>query len=220
MIQRVLCLLSGLAVLCGMISGCAPAVAVDNPAPVVPSESPTPVPSSPSPATPTPAPQGFSAGNFLFVELWEERVHKSATGGQTTSFAGEQATYSYDPGAGTLSGTLEGALVGDMPVVVGHMVVNQIDRNKAAAGCLHALPEGGRPFGPIVVEHTEPDGSVFFAFAGKQYVLKPGEGVRLEVEKGATEVGSEGLPAGRVQRTVMVTNHGFVPRAGLMVVVP
>lgn len=214
MIQRACFVLSGLAIICGMVSGCAPAAPADNPAIAVPSEFP-----APSPATPIPAPHGFSSGNLLFVEVWEERVSKSATGSQTTSFVGEQVVYSYDPGAGTLSGPLEGALAGDIPVVVGHMVVNQIDRNKAAVGWLHALPEGGKPFGPITVERTEPDGTVFFIFAKTQYVLKPGESVRLEVE---TDVGadSENLPAGQTQHTVTVTNHGFLPRAGLTVVAP
>lgn len=214
MIQRAIFVLSGFAILLGMVSGCASAAPADNPVLAVPSESP-----APSPATLIPAPHGFSAGDFLFVEVWEERVSKSATGGQTTSFVGEQVVYSYDPGAGTLSGPLEGALAGDIPVVVGHMVVSQIDRNKAAAGWLHALPEGGKPLGPIVVEHTEPDGNIFFIFAGTQYVLKPGESVRLEV---ATGVGadSEHLYTGQMQHTVTVTNHGFLPMAGLTVVAP
>lgn len=217
MIQRACFVLSGLAIVCGIVSGCAPAAPVDNLAPAAPPESPTPA--SLAPATPTLAPYGFSAGNLLFVEVWEERVSKSATGGQTTSFVGEQVVYSYNPGAGTLSGPLEGALAGDIPVVVGHMVVNQIDRNKAAAGWLHALPEGGKPFGPIVVERAEPDGNVFFIFAGTQYVLKPGESVRLEVETGVG-ADSESLPAGQTQHTVTVTNHGFLSRAGLTVVAP
>jgi len=217
MIQRVFFVLSGLAIVCGMVSGCAPAASVDNPALAVPLESPTP--SSPAPATPTPTPFSFSAGNLLFVEVWEERVSKSATGGQTTSFVGEQVAYNYDPVVGTLSGPLEGALTGDTPVVVGHMVVNQIDRNKAAAGWLHALPEGGQSFGPIVVERAEADGSVSFVFGGTQYFLKPGESVRLEVETGV-DAASGSLPAGQTQHTVTVTNHGFLPIGGLTVVAP
>jgi len=213
MIQRVCFVLSGLAIVCGMVSGCAPASPVDNPALDVPLESPTLA----LPATPTP--YGFGVGNLLFVEVWEERVSKSATGGQTTSFVGEQVAYNYDPGAGTLSGPLEGALAGDIPVVVGHMVVNQIDRNKAAAGWLHALPEGGKPFGPIVVERAGPDGGVSFTFEGTQYALKPGESVRLEVETGV-DAASESLPAGQTQHTVTVTNHGFLPIGSLTVVAP
>ena len=218
MIQRVFCVLTGLMILCGIVSGCAPTTPVASPAPAVLSESPTSV--SPPPAIPTPTSQGFSAGDFLFVEVREERVRKSATGSQTTSFAGEQTAYSYDPVAATLSGTLEGSLVGDTPVIVGHLVVSQIDRNKAVAGQLHALPEGGKPFGPIVIERPEPDGSVLFTLAGKQYVLKPGESVRLEVEQGETEAGSEGLPTGQAQHTVIVTNHGFLARTGLTAVAP
>jgi len=214
-IRQVLGGIAGLAVLSAVISGCVPGTPTAAPAPAALPDAPL---SAPSPsATPPPAPQNSAPDQFLFVEVREERVYKSDAAGQTTSFAGEGGTYSYDPAAGRLSGPLEGVLAGETAVVVGYVVITQIDRNRAASGQLYVLPEEGRTFGLILVEGAGPDGSVRFTYAGEVYVLEPGESVRLEVE---AEASGEGLPAGQTQHDVTVTNHGLLPTEGLTAVAP
>ena len=197
-------LVSGLAVLCCLVSGCdAPAASA------LPTQTfgPTPLtPLSPSPAPSATPLQVFPADSFLFVEVQDERVRKSETGRETSSVAGEQASYSYDTDAGLLSGTLEGSLIGSAPTVVGYVVVRQTDRIRAVAGRLYALPEEGKLFGPVMIERPQPDGTIRFALDGQEHALRPGESARL---RAAANGSGEGLPAGQVRRTVTVTNHGF-----------
>lgn len=196
-----------LAILSALIVGCS---STPTPGPGTGTETavPTPTPQ----ATTTSAQHQFTAENFLFIEVQETRVRKSETGDQTTSFTDEQSTYSFDPEDGTLSGPLEGTLAVDETVVVGHRVTTQIDQNTATSGRIYALPEGGQAFGPITIEGAEADGGLIFSHAGESHVLQRGESVQLELE---TPAGDD-LSAGQVQHRVTITNHGFLPRQGLI----
>jgi len=72
----------------------------------------------------------------------------------------------------------------------------------------------------VVVQRPASDGRILFTYAGRQYVLLPGESARLEVEQAEIEAGSGELPAGQAQHSVTITNHGFLARTGLTVVAP
>lgn len=203
-----------------------------EPAPTEPAETdeadpvgaPTNTPEPSKPAEPTaavaaalPTDAGFPAGSFLFIEIVEQRVTKSDTPGQTTSFAGEQTSYSFDPVARALSGALEGTPVGDMPVIVGRIVVTQIDRSKASAGQLYALTQASQAFGTVVVEGVSCDGSVVVSVDGDRFTLAPGESVLMRLDAGG---GDDRLAAGATGRTVTVTNHGFLLTENLSVTAP
>lgn len=208
-VRRLLTMLLGLTVLSEVLIACGsatPAGQVSNPA-FEPS-----LTAPPDTLTPLLAPQNQQAGQFLFIEIWEERVQK--TGAQTTSFAGEPSTYSFNPQTGRLRGPMDGTLVGEMPLVVGYVTVARIDQNSLASGRLYAVPETGGTFGPVAIEGWEPDGAVRFTFAGQTYRLRAGESIRLEVE---AEPSGEGLPAGALQHIVTVSHHGFIPLEALSI---
>lgn len=207
MIRKISYAVSILAILSALIVGCS-----STPTPGPGTGTGTAVPTSTQQATTELPVSQFSADNFLFVEVRERRVRKSETGDQTTSFTGEQSTYSFDPEDGTLSGPLDGTLTSDEAVVVGHLVITQIDQNTATSGRLYALPEGGQAFGPITIEGVEADGGLIFSHAGEPHVLQRGESVQLELE---TPAGDD-FSAGQMEQTVTITNHGFLPRQGLI----
>lgn len=199
-----------------LIAGCGPAAS--SPSPVMPtptrpqSAGPEALPDAPTPIKPTPPLRGFPADQFIFVEVQEEQVTKST--GQTTTFAGEQTTYSFNPESGTLKGTLSGVLGADTQVIVGHLVTSRINQNKAFSGQLHVLSPELRL--PITFTVIEPHGTVCFTYEGQEHCLQPGQEVSFQTR----ETGGGELEAGQTSRTISVINHGLLDKANLQVVGP
>lgn len=195
-----------------VIAGCAPAVspAISSPVPPTPTRpsfaGPEALPDAPTPIKAPLLPEGLP-GQFIFVEVQEERVTKSA--GQTTTFAGEQTTYSFNPETGVLKGVLQGALGPDTQVIVGRLIINQINQNKAVNGQLYVLtPELGLP---IVFTAIEPDGAVCFTYENQEHCLQPGQEISFQTRE--TDGGE--LEAGQTSQTITVINHGLLNKANL-----
>ncbi|MCR4408158.1 MAG: hypothetical protein NUW24_14770 [Anaerolineae bacterium] len=195
-----------------IIAGCAPAVSYPAPSPAAPTPTPTPfagpeaLPDAPTPIK-GPLPLEGLPGQFIFVEVQEERVTKSS--GQTTTFAGEQVTYSFNPETGVLKGVLQGALNPDTQVIVGRLIINQINQNKAVSGQLYALtPE---LLLPIAFTAIEPNGTVCFTYEGQEHCLQPGQDISFQMQ----EAGGGELEAGQTSRTLIVINHGLLNKVNL-----
>jgi hypothetical protein len=154
----------------------------------------------------------FPYGTYLFVEIVEERVMKSETGGQTTSLVGDQPSYEYDPSAGTLSGTLKGPLNEAALTIVGRRVISQIDRAKSEVGQLYSFTAKGQAFGLVAIDRVSSDGSVVILVDGELHTLAPGESFSID-GGGRQDDDRLGVAAGG--RAVTVTNHGFLERSGL-----
>lgn len=194
------------------IAGCAPAVSYPVPSPAPPTPTPTPfagpeaLPDASTPVKPALPLKGLP-GQLIFIEVQEERVTKS--GGQTTSFAGEQVTYSFNPETGVLKGTLQGPLDPDTQVIVGHLIINQINQNKAVSGQLYALTS--ELLLPIAFTVIKPTGTVCFTYEGQEHCLQPGQEISFQ----ARETDGGELEAGQTSRTIIVINHGLLSRMDL-----
>ena len=210
---RVLLFLLVLVLIAGCGSPASPSPSLLPPTPTLaPSAGPEPLPDAPTPVKPALPPQGFPPEQFIFVEVQEERMTKSS--GQTTTFAGEQVTYSFDAETGTLQGTLNGTLGPDTQVIVGRLVITQINQNKAFSGQLYVLSPGLRL--PIAFTVIEPYGTVCFTYEGQEHCLQPGQEIAFQ----ARDAGGQGLDAGQTSRTLTVINHGLLDKANLQVVGP
>lgn len=200
-----------------IIAGCTPATpAPPPPIPPTPTQStpagPEALPDAPTPIKPTLPPAGAPPGQLIFVEIQEEHVTKAS--GQTTTFAGEQTTYSFNPETGVLQGTLKGVLGPDTQVIVGRLIITQINQNKAVSGQLYPLtPELHLPITFTVIE---PYGTVCFTYEGQEHCLQPGQEVSLQ----ARDAGGQELEVGQTSRTLTVINHGLLDKANLQVVGP
>jgi len=201
-----------------LIAGCGPTTPslTPSPSPLPPTPTspagPEPLPDAPTHLKPTLPPQGFPPEQFIFVEVREERVTKSS--GQTTTFAGEQVTYSFNPESGTLKGTLNGTLGADTQVIVGRLVITQINQNKAFSGQLYVLSPDLHL--PITFTVIEPYGTVCFTYEGQEHCLQPGQEIAFQTR----DSGGQGLDAGQTSRTLTVINHGLLDKANLQVVGP
>ena len=176
--------------------------------------------STPPPAAESdeePARVVFPYGTYLFVEIVEERVLKSDSGGQTTSFAGDQQSYDFDPERGTLEGLVKGRPGEAALTVVGRLVITQIDRSKAEVGQLYVFAPTTHTFGLVTIEMVSADGSVFLVLDGQSAVLAPGESVLGESEGRG---GDDRTALSSASRSVSVTNHGFLLRSGLTLTEP
>jgi hypothetical protein len=197
-----------------LIAGCGPAVSSPSPVPPTstrpPSAGPEALPDAPTPIKPTPPLRGFPADQFIFVEVQEEQVTKST--GQTTTFAGEQTMFSFDPETGVLKGALNGAPDPDTQVIVGRLVIAQINQNKAFSGQLYVLSPELRL--PITFTVIEPYGTVCFTYDDQEHCLQPGQEVAFQ----AHDFSDQGLDAGQTARTITVINHGLLDKANLQVV--
>jgi len=196
-----------------VIAGCGPAASSPVSSPLPPT--PTPIagaealPDIPAPVKPTLPPPGFPVDKFIFVEVQDERVTKSS--GQTTTFAGEQTTYSFNPETGALKGTLNGVLGPDTQVIVGQLLITQINQNKAFSGQLRVLSPELRL--PIAFTVIEPYGTVCFTYEGQEHCLQPGQEISFQTR----ETGGGELEAGQTSRTITVINHGLLDKANLQV---
>jgi hypothetical protein len=160
------------------------------------------------------APSAFPAGMVLFIEIVEERVMKSESGGQTTSLAGDQPSYEYAAAAGTLVGSLKGPQSGGALTIVGRLVRSQIDRSTAEVGQLYSLTSPGQAFGLVTVDRVASDGSVVVLVGGDMHMLRPGESVSLV--SGSRE-DADRLAVSAASHTITVTNHGFLARGDLTI---
>ena len=196
-----------------------------EPKPNEPNTSPEPDGEGPSEGAPTsetrleegPPRVVFPYGVYLFIEIVEERVMKSDSGGQTTSFAGDQQTYDFEPEDGALAGPVKGTLSESALTIVGRLVVTQIDRSKATVGQLYVLTQAGQAFGPVTIEAPSADGVVVVVVDGESYALGPGDSISVA---GASRGDDDRLALSSASRSVSVTNHGFLQRADLSLTQP
>ncbi|MDY7040397.1 MAG: hypothetical protein SVX38_06005 [Chloroflexota bacterium] len=195
-----------------LTTGCGPATSA-TPSPILPSPTPTApagpeaLPDATTPLKPTLPVEGSPPERLIFVEIQEERTTKAS--GQTTTFAGEQSMYDFDPNTGTLKGVLNGASGPGIQVIVGRLVTSQINQNKATSGQLYALtPDLSLPITFTVIESY---GTVCFSYEGQEHCLQPGQEIAFQTR----ETGGGELEAGQTARRITVINHGLLDRANL-----